>query len=115
VMTFTLLLTIFIAGLALPQLNPYMGWNTLCNEAIRIAEEKGTSEYYVYKISRPGSMDVFLGKEAIVASEEDILNNTLSGQLLLLPEKAVLNNSQIQSVISGKEQHKTGPYLIIVL
>ena len=115
VITFTLLSAIFIAGLALPRLNPYMGWNTLCKEAMRIAEEKDTTEYYVYKIPRPGSMDVFLGKEVMVASEEDILNNTLSGQLLLLPEKAVLNDSRIQSVISEKEQYKTGPYLIIVL
>lgn len=115
VMVFTLFVTIFIAGLSLPQLNPYMGWNTLCKEATRIAEQKGISGYYVYKIPRPGSMDVFLGKEIMVASEEDILNDTLSGQLLLLPEKAVLNDTPIQSVISGKEQYKTGPYLIVVL
>ena len=114
VMAFTLLLTVFIAGWAIPQLNPYIGWSTLCKEAVRIAEEKGTSEYYVYEISRVGSMDVFLEKEVIVASEENILNGTLSGQLLLLPEKAVLNNSQIQFAISGKEQYKTGPYLIVV-
>ena len=114
-MVFTLFVTIFIVGLALPRLNPYMGWNTLCREAMRIAEEKGTAGYYVYKIPRPGSMDVFLGKEVMVASEEDILNDTLSGQLLLLPEKAVLNDTPIQSVISGKEQYKTGPYLIVVL
>lgn len=114
VMAFTLLLTVFIAGWAMPQLNPYTGWNELCREAVRIAEEKGTCEYYVYKISRAGSMDVFLKKEVMVASEEDILNGALSGQLLLLPEKAMLNNRRIQSIISGKEQYKTGPYLIVI-
>lgn len=113
-MTFSLLLTIFIAGLALPQLNPYMGWNKLCEEAVRIAEEKGISEYYVYKISRPESMDVFLNKEVMVTSEEEIVNRTLSGKILLLPEKVVLTNSHIQTAISGRERYKTGPYLIVV-
>lgn len=113
-MTFTLLLTIFIAGWALPCLNPHIGWNTLCKEAARIAQEKGTSEYYVYKISRPESMDVFLKKEVIVVPEENILNGSLSGQLLLLPEKEALNSDRIKSVISEKEQYKTGPYLIVV-
>lgn len=114
VMAFTLLLTVFIAGWAFPQLNPYLGRHTLCKEAMRIAEEKGTSAYYVYRISRPRSMDVFLGKEILVASEEDIVDGTLSGQLLLLPEKAVLDSNSIQSAISGKEQYKTGPYLIVI-
>jgi len=114
VMTFSLLLAIFIAGLALPQLNPYMGWSKLCGEAIRIAKEKGISEYYVYKISRPGSMDVFLNKEVAVASEEDIVNQTLSGKLLILPEKAVSRNGEVQAAIMGKEQYKAGPYLIVI-
>lgn len=113
-MAITLLVTVFIAGWAMPQLNPYMGWNQLCEDAGQIAKENGISDYYVYKIKRSGSMDVFLGKEAIVASEEDILDGKLSGQLLMLPEKAVLNNSRIQSAIAGKTQHKTGPFLIII-
>lgn len=114
IMAFSLLLTVFIAGWAMPQLNPHIGWSKLCGEAVRIAEAKGTSEYYVYKIRRAGSMDVFLKKEVIVASEEDILNRKLSGQLLLLPKKIALNDSRIQSVISDKEQYKTGRYLIVV-
>jgi hypothetical protein len=114
VMVFSLLLTIFIAGWAMPQLNPYMGWSKLCGEAIRISAEKGASGYSVYAIPRAGGMDVFLKEKVVAASEEDILNGALSGQLLLLPEKAVLNDSRIQSALSGKEQYKTGTYLIVV-
>lgn len=113
-MTFTLLLTIFIAGWALPQLNPYMGWRTLCTEARRIGDEKGISDFYVFDISRPGSMDVFLGKESIVASEDEIVNHSLTGKIVMIPEKSILKNSQILHAISGKEHFKTGPYVIVV-
>jgi 4-amino-4-deoxy-L-arabinose transferase-like glycosyltransferase len=110
-MVFSLLLTIFIAGWAMPQLNPYMGWNELCGEAARIRAEKGASGYSVYAIPRAGSMDVFLKEKVAAASKEDILNGALSGRLLLLPQKAA---DRIQPALSGKEQYKTGAYLIVV-
>ncbi|WP_286922713.1 ArnT family glycosyltransferase [Proteiniphilum sp. UBA5375] len=114
VMSLGLLLAIFIAGWAMPQLNPYMGWSKLCQEASRLAEERQASEYCVYNISRAESMDVFLKKDVIYVSEEDILSNSLTGNLLLLPEKTINKNKKIQSVIAEKEGYKVGPYMIVI-
>ncbi len=114
VMAFGVLLTVFVAGLAMPQLNPYMGWNKLCEKAYAVASEKNTSDYYVYGISRAESMDVFLKKDVIFAEKEEIINNSLAGQLLLISDKAIKNDTEIQSVVHNKEQYKVGNFVIVV-
>lgn len=115
VLAITLLLTVFVAGWALPRLNPWLGWENLCTEAKQIATEKETSGFRVYGIKRAGSMDVFLGEEAKEATEEEITQNLIQGQLLLLSDKSLKRNSQIAKALSDKEQQKIGPYWIIVL
>lgn len=114
IMGFGILLTVFIGGLAIPQLNPYLGWNKLCEEASLIAEEKQISDYYVYGIKRSESMDVFLKKDVIFAEKEEIVNNAIAGQLLLISDKAIKKDSDIQSIIQSKEQYKVGSFVVVV-
>lgn len=115
IMALGILLTVFIGGLAIPQLNPYLGWNKLCEEASQVAKEKQISDYYVYGIRRAESMDVFLKKDVIFAEKEEIVNNSLTGQLLLLPEKTIKKDADIQSVVQNKQQYVVGQYIIVVL
>lgn len=114
IMAFGILLTVFIGGLAIPQLNPYLGWNKLCEKASEIAQEKQISDYYVYGIRRAESMDVFLRKDVIFAEKEEIVNNSLTGQLLLLPERTIKRDAEIQSVVQNKQQYIVGQYVIVV-
>lgn len=114
IMAFGILLTVFIGGLAIPQLNPYLGWNKLCEKASEIVQEKQISDYYVYGIRRAESMDVFLRKDVIFAEKEEIVNNSLTGQLLLLPERTIKRDAEIQSVVQNKQQYIVGQYVIVV-
>lgn len=108
------LLSAFILGFAMPQLNSQLGWRNLCQKAIQLSEEYHTTDYYVYKISRAESMDVFLKKDVIVISKETIVDNLLKDKLLLLPVKQLENDNDLLSVIQTKESHKVGKYLIVV-
>jgi hypothetical protein len=114
-MAYGILLSLFIAGLAIPQLNTYLGWSRLCEKASQLAVEKQRSDYFVYDISRAESMDVFLKQDVQKTTREAIVNNSLAGQLLLLPEKTIINDAGIRSVIGAKEQYSVGKYRIVVL
>jgi hypothetical protein len=105
---------VFVAGWAMPQLNPYMGWSKLCEKAYAVASEKQTSDYYVYGISRAESMDVFLKKDVIFAEKEEIVSKAIAGQLLLISDKAIKKDADIQSVIQNKEQYKVGSFVVVV-
>ncbi|HAC72511.1 MAG TPA: dolichyl-phosphate-mannose--protein mannosyltransferase, partial [Porphyromonadaceae bacterium] len=115
VMAAGVLLTVFVAGLAMPQLNPYLGWSRLCEKASAVASEKRTTDYYVYGISRAESMDVFLKKDVIFADKEEIVKNKLDGQLLLISDKAIKKDEDIRSFLFGKEQYAVGKYLVVAL
>ncbi|MBK5195751.1 MAG: dolichyl-phosphate-mannose--protein mannosyltransferase, partial [Proteiniphilum sp.] len=114
IMAFGILLTLFIAGMAIPQLNTYFGWSKLCEKASQLAEDKQWSDYYVYDISRAESMDVFLKQDVLFTTKDAIVNNSLAGQLLLLPEKTIFNDPDIQAVISVREHYSVGKYVIVV-
>ncbi|MPM31199.1 hypothetical protein SDC9_77753 [bioreactor metagenome] len=115
VMALGILLTVFVAGWSIPQLNPYLGWSKLCEKAYTVAAEKEVSDYYVYGISRAENMDVFLKKKIILADKEEIVNNKLAGQLLLISKKTIKKNSDIQSAILGKERYEVGKYVVVAL
>jgi hypothetical protein len=59
-------------------------------------------------------MDVFLKQDVQITTREAIVNNSLAGQLLLLPEKTIINDAGIRSVIGAKEQYSVGKYMIVV-
>lgn len=114
VMASGVLIAVFLAGLAMPQLNPYLGWGALCEKARAIASEKQASDYYVYGISRAENMDVFLKKDVILPDKEEIANDSLAGQLLLISNKAITNDADIQSIVQHKERYAVGNYTIVV-
>lgn len=114
VMAFGVLLSVFVAGLSMPQLNPYLGWSELCRKAHRIALEKEVSGYCVYSISRAESMDVFLKQDVRPVSKDDILNNSFTGQILLLPEKTIKDDADVRRAIESKEYCTVGKHVVVV-
>lgn len=115
VMAAGVLLTVFVAGLAMPQLNPYLGWSRLCEKASAVASEKQITDYYVFGISRAESMDVFFKKDVIFADKEEIVKNKLDGQLILISDKAIKKDEDIRLFLFGKEQYAVGKYVVVVL
>ncbi len=109
-----ILLSVFILGFTMPQLNSQLGWRNLCQKAMQLSQQNHTTEYCVYKILRAESMDVFLGKDVQEVSKEVIVGNLLKNKLLLLPVKQLKNDKDLLSIIQTKEKHKVGEFMIVV-
>ena len=113
-MSLGLLLSIFVFGCTMPQLNNQLGWRNLCTKAMELTKERNISDYYIYEISRAENMDVYLKKDVHVVTKEMIVENMLKNKLLLLPIKQVKNDNDILSVIKTKEHYQIGKYMIVV-
>ncbi len=109
-----ILLSIFVLGWTMPQLNDQLGWRNLCSKAMELAEEKHTTDFYVYKISRAENMDVYLKQDVQEVTKEVIVENLLKSKLLLLRVKYVENDNDIMSIIKTKEHYQIGKYMIVV-
>lgn len=115
VISLGVLLTVFIAGWGMPQLNPYIGWEKLCEKARQVAVENGISDYSVYRIKRAENMDVFLDEDIEVITKEDIVGQIYKSKILMLPEKVVDSDAEIRSALQFKENYKVGQHLVVVL
>ncbi len=113
-MSIGLLLTVFVFGFTMPQLNIQLGWSKLCAKAIELSEERKITDYYVYEISRVENMDVYLNKDVHKVSKEEIVGNLFKNKLLLLPAKKVEKDSEIEAVIKTKEHYQIGKYFVVV-
>lgn len=108
------LLAVFVTGWSMPQLNSYMGWNNQCTKAKEISEERRIADYWVYHISRAENMDVYLGKDIIKINKEDIMKQSITNKLLLLPTKNMINDPEIRAALQKREQYQIGKYTIVV-
>ena len=113
-MSIGLLLTVFVFGFTMPQLNIQLGWSKLCAKAIELSEERKITDYYVYEISRVENMDVYLNKDVHKVSKEEIVGNLFKNKLLLLPVKKVEKDSELEAVIKTKEHYQIGKYFVVV-
>lgn len=113
-MSWGILLSVFIVGFTMPQLNSYLGWRDLCQKAIQLSKENNTTDYCVYKISRAESMDVFLKKDVQLVSKESIVGNLLKDKLLFLTIKEMESDNDLDSVIQTKKYYEIGNYRIVV-
>ena len=113
-MSIGLLLTVFVFGFTMPQLNIQLGWSKLCAKAIELSEERKITDYYVYEISRVENMDVYLNKDVHKVSKEEIVGNLFKNKLLLKKEKKVEKDSELEAVIKTKEHYQIGKYFVVV-
>lgn len=109
-----LLLTIFIVGWSIPQLNSQLGWGNLCAKAKELAEKLEITDYWVYNISRSENMDVYLGKDIIKIGKDDLFHEPHENRLLMLRSKDIKNDSDLQLMVSDKEQYQIGEHTIVI-
>lgn len=109
------LMAIFIIGWSMPHLNDQLGWASMCEKAKMISKEHMIDDYLVYKISRAENMDVYLGKDIIEVSREDILKEQTEKRLLMLRLKDIRNDLQLSAVLSNKEMFLIGKHAIVIL
>lgn len=113
-MSIGLLLTIFVFGLTMPQLNNYLGLRNLSMKAMELSEERNLKNYYVFGISRAENMDVYLKQDIITVNKEEILENDFKDKLVMLRVKYMVNDSEISSIIKTKEHYEMGKYMVVV-
>lgn len=113
-MSVGILLTIFVAGFSMPQLNPYLGWRDLCEKAETLALENNISDYWVYGMRRAENMDVYLGTDVKIIQKEDLTQNTVDDKIVLLPEKKWRKDADLRQVVESNAHYKVGDYTIVV-
>ena len=55
-----MLIAVFIGASALPRLNAYIGYSTICHEALTVASRFKTTDIRVWRMKRAENMDVYL-------------------------------------------------------
>lgn len=108
------LVAIFIAGWSMPHLNNHLGWKNLCVKAIEISEEHKTADYWVYHISRAENMDVYLKKDIIKVTREELLYAPIKNGVLMLQVSDLRKDSELSALISDKEKFIVGQHAIVV-
>ncbi len=101
-----MLLTIFVCGWAVPELNPQIGYRALCDEAMQLSHEYGISEFHTWHVHRPENMDVYLHKDVtIIPNEEE--PSTADPCLLMIHERYI-------DRYQGFRVETVGPYAVVV-
>lgn len=108
-----LLAAVFVGGMALPRMNPELGYGDLCRSARQVVEQEGLEGYYVWAMHRPESMDVYLGEDVTEVTTEEAIEGRCSGGVLMLSERRLQRDERMRAFVEGKPMHRTGGYLAV--
>ena len=114
VMSIGILSMTFVLGCSMPRLNPYIGVADLCKHAKTLAEENRISNYCVYGIHRAENMDVFLGEDVKMVEKEDIVGDSLTNAIVMLPVKKIKKDEELHSAIKNKTYLEIGNHAIVI-
>ena len=110
-----ILSALFIGSFTLPQLNQYIGLESLCKQARNIADEKNIRHFYYYKFRSGEYLDVYLGKHNIPLRTNNIQElNHKHNFILFLRNKDISKSKELQSFLLDKIPHKVGNYSFIL-
>lgn len=102
-----MLVGLFIGGWALPSLNAWIGYQTVCRKAQDLAAEKGTNRLAVYDMGRTENMDVWgVHPVAIVGKNDSVALSSLHHVVWMTRQRH-------GALFKACEQRKVGPYLVI--
>ena len=114
-MAMGVLFTVFFAGFSFPSINHEIGFKAVCSEAQLMAEKTNTTTYYSYGIRRPDSMDVFLHHDVMRVEADDLINNVYTNAVLILTERRVRDNEELQLYIANRPTQRIGKYIIVAI
>lgn len=126
-----ILLSVFVASFAVPQLNPFIGMGTLCKEAKEVAEKEGISNFVYYRLKQADNLDVYLGTQLQELSLEELKNivdKRISEEkedpsrqigrrsILFVKQSHMLGKDKEAATLLEKyEKHPVGKYFYIIL
>ena len=106
-LVYALTCTIFLAGWALPSINPWIGYGALCQEAKEMAKEVGAEQYIAYGMHRPENMDAYLEQPIVIVEKEEVES------IYTLPNAVVMMPANYLEELGNVEAEVVGPYAII--
>ncbi len=114
-MAMGMLCIVFFAGFSFPTINTDIGFEAVGTKALEVAQKNNISTFYSYGIRRPDSMDVFLHHDIDKVEVENILNNEYDNAVLIITERRLKENEELQTYISDKPIQQVGQYIIVVI
>lgn len=114
-LAFGLFCAIFVGGWDVPAINSELGYSELCRKAVELSKEKGTSGYCVLNVRRPENMDVYLHEGVKEVTEEEVLDNKYQNTILMISNKKIRSNKELQKFVDGKEHYVIGRFSVMVL
>lgn len=97
-----LLVVVFIGGWTLPWVNPYIGYDKLCDEALEISAEYGITEFHAWHVKHSENMDVYLHRAVMKIPDDSIPSKTTGRPYIMLTKKKYLNHFEgLKSQVVG--------------
>lgn len=104
-----LLLAVFAGGWALAELNPSIGYGTLCEKASELSREWNITDFRTWHIPRSENMDAYLHHAVkIIPGDKQPVPDTGSPFLLLTHRRDLSLFPEYESVV-------VGPYAVIIV
>lgn len=104
---------VFVGGLALPRMNDEIGYANVCLAAEEVAAEKGLSGYYVWRMHRPESMDVYLGEDVVEVETDEAVAGRCASGVLILPERRLERDEAMRDLVADREMRRVGGYMVV--
>lgn len=89
-----LMLAILVGSFAVPSLNPYIGYGSVCEQLKPLIEQDRRREIYTWRVRRAENMDAYLGRDVVVIDKTkggengDRLSTLPKGSLVVIPSDA---------------------------
>lgn len=106
-----LLFAVFVAGWAMPRLNPSLGYGGVCRKASELSEKTGITTFRAYGLRRPAHMDVYLhAPVSAIDNERELTQVLYNGEPCIL----LLHSSELKR-LPAHDAHIVGRYAVIVV
>ena len=108
-------IVIFIGGFYMPNLNPYIGFREVCQEAAEIANQQKIEHYYYYNFRSGENMDIYLNTEVKKIKIQEIQETAQKEDFILfLRNKDIRRNPALPLLLPKDHTVDCGNYRIVL-
>ncbi len=97
-------------------INSFLGYGEITKKALELSEGNKDAVYYYYKVTRAENMDVYLGKDPVPLTLEEITSNEFTSGILFLRTKYVAREEALGAFVEKQEKkYRIGKHWVIDL
>ena len=101
-----------LGGWTLPSINGEIGYRELCTQSMEFAQKHNLTEYHVWKIRRPESMDVYLKQSIQITTPEELAASGKHGIAFMVPSKRL---KELPPFFMDMEKQTIGKYTVFAI